>query len=183
MKIGAGSITNLTSGLATVLAAPATKSALSAVAFFSSAEQSLINETVYKSLLTPAVVKKIREGRETKASAFVSHFNDPIKDYSVQQALWDVTRYHQTCSFMYGLRKALEEGEKLAVINQISRLEKRIEQLTAKKDARELERTGKKDENDKVLDPKQDTTYKLYDAQINAAGEKLKGLNTLKTAE
>ncbi|MDQ6987928.1 MAG: hypothetical protein Q9M25_09010 [Mariprofundaceae bacterium] len=39
MNIGAGTVTNLASGLATVLAAPATKSALSAVAFFSSAEQ------------------------------------------------------------------------------------------------------------------------------------------------
>jgi len=177
MNIGAGSITNLASGLATVLAAPATKSALSAVAFFSSAEQSLINETVYKNLLTPAVVKKIREARNAKADKFITHFNDPIKDYSVQQALWDVTRYHQTCSFMYGLRKALEEGEKLSVINQIARLEKRVEQLTDKKDARETERTGKKDKDGNLLDPTQDTTYKLYDKEIKAAQTKLQGLN------
>ncbi len=194
MNIGAGSITNLASGLATVLAAPTTKTALAAVAFFSSAEQSLINETVYKDLLTPAVVKKIREGREAKAAIFVTHFKDEIEKYPVQQALWDVIKYHQTCAFMYGLRKALEEGEKPAIGNQIAKVENRIKRMTIEYDLR-LDKQTEKYRKDNVIpsttalttankkEIAKDTALQLYDAEIKAAQTRLNGLNTLETSE
>ncbi|MDQ6987929.1 MAG: hypothetical protein Q9M25_09015 [Mariprofundaceae bacterium] len=131
------------------------------------------------------MVKKIRQGRNTKADKFVSHFNEPIAKYSVQQALWDVIQYHQTCSFMYGLRKALEEGEKPAISSQIAKVESRIEKMTIKKDLRRdkviTDNAGKT--NSDVLDYKDDPTFKLYEAEIKAAETRLNGLNTLEVSK
>jgi len=59
-------LTNGFSGAATIVAGEITKSVLSGAAFFSNAERSLVNETVYKSELVTAVTKKIRETRGTK---------------------------------------------------------------------------------------------------------------------
>jgi len=173
-----GSIVNLASGLATVLAAPATKSALSAVAFFANAEQSLINETVYKDLLTPAVVKKIRESRDAKVAEFTTHFNDPVQKYSVQAALWDVIKYHQTCAFMYGLQKAIEEGEQPAVKNQIAKLEEKLIKLSDKKDARE-----KSLKNDSKTDEQitGDPTVQTYNELIGQVKNNLLALTSLES--
>lgn len=110
-NIMTGSITNLAAGLATGLSGLAAKSALSAVALFSNAERSLVNESVYKNLLVTAVTAKIREARDAKAAAIIpGNLAEPIDSYPILMVMHDVVGYHYTCSFMFGLEKALKEG-------------------------------------------------------------------------
>jgi len=109
-NITTGTLTNILSGAATVVGGAVAKSALSAGAFLANSERSLVNETVYKSVLVPAVVKKIRMLREDSRKQIVSRFKKGVSDYSIHEAILDVVAYHQSCSFMQGLQRALEEG-------------------------------------------------------------------------
>ena len=109
-NITTGTLTNVLSGAATVVGGAAAKSALSAGAFLANSERSLVNETVYKSVLVPAVVKKIRMLREENRKQIVLRFKEGVPNYSIHEAILDVVAYHQSCSFMHGLQRALEEG-------------------------------------------------------------------------
>lgn len=123
-NIVTGSITNLASGIATATGGLGAKSALAAVAFFANAERSLVNETVYKNLLVTAVTTKIREARDAKAQALLpSKLKESINDYPMLMALHDVISYHYTCSFMFGLEKALKEGIQSTADSRRIRLE------------------------------------------------------------
>jgi len=180
MNVSLGSITNLTTGLATVLAAAPTKTALSAVAFFSNAERSLANEAVYKDMLTTAVVKKIQEGRKSMAIEMDKNFSKSVNAYPVPRALLDVQRYHQTCAFMYGLRKALEEGEKPSLKTQVTRIEERISYLTKKYDNRQTQlkeyvTAARKTQEEANEDP----ALKGFEAALKAANNKLAALSAI----
>lgn len=105
-----GSLTNLFAGAATVASGEATKTLLAGLAAFSSAERSLINETVYKTMVAQAVTKKIRDAKTEQRKAILKKITNDIDHYSMDESLLDVIEYHQTCSFMFGLEKALEEG-------------------------------------------------------------------------
>ncbi len=105
-----GTVTNIASGAATITGGVAAKSALSSVAFLSNAERSLVNETVYKNLLVTAVTKKIGEARTNSKATISAKFSSDIDTYSVLSSVNDIIGYHETCAFMYGLQKALDEG-------------------------------------------------------------------------
>nr|VFK48569.1 MAG: hypothetical protein BECKTC1821D_GA0114238_10626 [Candidatus Kentron sp. TC] len=122
-NISTGTVTNLTSGAATVFGGATTKSALSAVAFFSNAERSLVNETVYKNMLVTAVTKKINDTRSEKRSAITLKFDTGIDEYSVLESVSDVIDYHRVCSFMHGLQKALDEGTQTTPATKKARLD------------------------------------------------------------
>ena len=109
-NISTGTLTNAFSGAATVVGGAGVKAVLAAVAAFSNAERSLVNETVYKSILVPAVTKKIDESRQAKLGIIKENLKKGISDYSLSSAVFDVLEYHQDCSFMEGLQKALDEG-------------------------------------------------------------------------
>lgn len=109
-NIAFGSATSLFAGMASVVSDVHRKSILAALALFSNSERSLINETVYKTMLVHAVDKKILELRDTKAQAMQTRLRTSVADYSVNEALSDWTNFHSACSFMTGLQKALDEG-------------------------------------------------------------------------
>lgn len=109
-NIAFGSATSLFAGMASVASEAHRKSILAALALFSNSERSLINETVYKTMLVHAVDKKILELRDTRAQAMQTKLKTSIEDYSVNEALSDWTQFHSACSFMTGLQKALDEG-------------------------------------------------------------------------
>lgn len=109
-NVTTGTLTNVFSGAAALSGglASGTRSLLSGLALFSNAERSLVNETVYKTMLATAITKKIGETRKKQREAIIQSLKenpDPI-----HLALLDVIDYHQTCSFMFGLQKALDEG-------------------------------------------------------------------------
>jgi hypothetical protein len=106
-----GSVATLFSGAASIAGGASAKSALAAISTFANAERSLLNETIYKSMLVTATSKKIRETRDVKAAALLpGNFGKSIDDYPVILAMRGVVDYHYSCSFMLGLEKALEEG-------------------------------------------------------------------------
>lgn len=109
-NITSGSIALLASGLATVSVGVDAKTGWAAISTLANAERSLINETVYKEKLVNVITSKIRQERDRRAALMVTHFHDTVTDYPVMLALSDLTKYHYTCSFMFGLEKALEEG-------------------------------------------------------------------------
>jgi hypothetical protein len=109
-NVTTGTLTNLFSGASALVGglATSTKSLLSGLALFSNAQRSLVNEEVYKTMLVTAITKKIGETRKKQREAMIQSLKtgpDPI-----HIALLKVTEYHQTCSFMFGLQKALDEG-------------------------------------------------------------------------
>lgn len=109
-NITLGTMTNLFAGAASVVTYQKHRPIFAALALASNSERSLVNETVYKQMLTTAVDKKIMEMREQKMVAMHSSLKLPMSGYSASEALRDVVLFHSTCSFMTGLQKALEEG-------------------------------------------------------------------------
>lgn len=108
-NIATGSISALSAGWASISSGGQVKT-LSALSAFASAERSLVNETIYKSMLTTAIGTKIEESRATKGKALLLRKKESYKDYRIEDALYDIIDYHESCSFYYGLQKALKEG-------------------------------------------------------------------------
>lgn len=136
VNIATGTVAIMSSGWATLTNGVAAKTSLSALSTFANAERSLINETVYKERMVTAITTKIRQAREQKSLDILHHFNDSIATYPVMLALSDVVKYHYTCSFMYGLEKALDEGVQSSLESKKVKLEQEKQQLINFIDAR-----------------------------------------------
>lgn len=76
---------------------------LSGLASASNATRNHINAEVYRNLLSAAVTKAIRQERDSQRSTLLGKFSKDFPDYSVDQMIMDVNRYHQVCSFFSGL--------------------------------------------------------------------------------
>jgi hypothetical protein len=61
--------------------------------------------------------------------------NADYQDYPVSFAIADIIKYHQTCSFMVGLQKALEEGTQPAVGQDKASLEQKLKALVLERDS------------------------------------------------
>ncbi len=117
-----GTLTNLFAGTAAVVNPVTSKSIFSALALFANSERSLFNEVVYKQMLVPAVDGKIVQSRQSDAQAIWTHFSKEVKDYPAAQGIYDVSVFHARCSFMDGLRLALQEGSQPASEQRLARL-------------------------------------------------------------
>jgi len=175
VNIITGTFTNVFAGAATVTTGAIGKSILAALAFFSNSERSLVNETIYKSVLVPAIIKKINEIRLNERREIMAKYdtnkNAAYEDYPVNFALADIIKYHQSCSFMVGLQKALEEGTQTAPGQDRASLEQKLKALVLEKDIRklELDKQGIRSEGDIKKDK-----YIIYlDGQIDAITNKL----------
>lgn len=122
-NITSGSFTNLFSGWSAVAPGERGKSVLSSLALLSNSERSLVNETVYRTVLVPAVDKKIQQTRAEKAIAINNNLSKSMAEYPFVRALSDVIDFHYACSFMSGLQRALEEGNQETVKQKLARLE------------------------------------------------------------
>lgn len=140
-----GTVATLFSGAAAIAGSAAAKSSLAAISTFANAERSLLNETVYKSMLVTATSKKIRETRDLKAAALLpGSFKKPIDEYPMVMAVRDVVDYHYSCSFMLGLEKALEEGTQAGADGKRAKLEQEKLSLERYVDGRKAALTGAK---------------------------------------
>lgn len=124
-NIMTGTVATFFSGAAAIAGSASAKAALASISTFSNAERSLLNETVYKNMLVTATSKKIREVRDTKASALMSPatFGKTTAQYPLVLAVNDIVKYHYACSFMLGLELALQEGTDSGVDAKKARLE------------------------------------------------------------
>lgn len=126
-NIATGTLTSLFAGIATVVTPTITKSIFSALAMFSNSERSLVNEVVYKQILVPAVDSKIQQTRDTKARAIAQHLkDDDLTTYPLSRAINDFMDYHNSCSFMEGLRLALADGVQNSTDTKINTLNNRM---------------------------------------------------------
>jgi hypothetical protein len=165
-NIIAGTFTNAFAGAAAVTPDVATKSLLSALALFSNSERSLVNETVYKQVMVSAVDKKISQLREAKARELYVSFAKPIDQYGANLAIHDVIMFHYNCSFMEGLRLALEEGTQETPKQKAVRLRGTLQLIGAEMDT--LPKSG--------LSTSQQTQFDAMKARYGAVAEELKTL-------
>lgn len=128
-NFGMGTAATLASGWSTVSGALPTKTTLSAISTFFNAERALVNEVYFKDKVVTAITAKIRQARTEKAAQLDTHYRDSLTDYPLMQALSDMVSYHYTCSLVYGLEKALEEGQTSSVEIKRSKLEQERLQL------------------------------------------------------
>ena len=105
-----GSLTTIFTTLSAGAGRMVAKTNLAAIGAISSAERSLINDTVYKGALVPAIHQKILEVRHAKRDGFNGIYNADYVSYPMERAVADAIDYHYTCSFMLGLQLALREG-------------------------------------------------------------------------
>ncbi len=185
VNIITGTLTNAFSGAATITTGAIGKSILAGLAFFSNSERSLVNETVYKSVLVPAIIKKINEIRLNERNAIMTKYEankgGKYEDYPLNFALADIIKYHQTCSFMLGLQKALEEGTQPATGQDRASLEQKLKVLVLEKDNRISElRHQKPTITDEEI--KKDSYIIYLDGQIDAITKKLGEPETKKPA-
>ena len=127
-----GTLTNVFSGTATVVSPATTKSIFAALSFFTNAERSLVNETIYKQMMVSAIDNKIVSKRDESARDIVANLGKPIDQYSVAQAMYDVSAFHNKCSFMEGLRYALVEGEGNVNSRKADALKREINEIEMK---------------------------------------------------
>jgi len=128
LNISTGTLAAFSSGLAAI-STGGQAAALSALSAFSNAERSLVNETVYRNLLTTAIATKIGEMRTTRATALMNHQHLPISEYPAGTAILEMQDYHESCSFMKGLETALKEGTQTTPESKRIQLEIKLEML------------------------------------------------------
>jgi hypothetical protein len=177
-NLGFGTLTNVFAGAATFTGGAAAKEILSSFALISNAERSLINETVYKTMLVTSVSKKIREGRLEQRNAMIKRMrSDNITDYTMNEALLNVLEYHNTCSFMYGLEKALEDGNQNGTELKKLALERQLQKLNLEKKLRENELEVLK-KTDSSLIKADDADLKGLNLRVKALHDALQALET-----
>jgi len=126
-NIALGTLTNLFAGSAAIATAGNAQAVLGALALFSNSERSLMNETVYKTMIVTAVDDKIVEIMKTQAAQIRSNLDLPIGKYGMAQAVMDVVHLHASCSFMEGLRLALSEGTRGSTASKVLTLRQTLE--------------------------------------------------------
>jgi hypothetical protein len=90
--------------------AAAAKTNYAVAGTIASAERSLVNDVVYKSILVPVIHQKILGARLSKRINIDKLYGFSYSDYPVERAIAAVVDYHSSCSFMEGLQLALKEG-------------------------------------------------------------------------
>jgi len=137
-NFGLSTLTTGVAATAAIVTAPATN-ILAALGALFSGTRSHFNENFYRQMLAPGIVRKINETRATQLGIIMAKRGVPVTerpafmvqtkagvrtqtevpsktvmmaDYTVEEALGDVERYHQLCSFSAGLSALIEPGEK-----------------------------------------------------------------------
>jgi hypothetical protein len=166
-----GSLTTFLAGASTVSTVTTSKSILSGLATFSSAERSLMNDVVYKSMIAPVITRKISDHRLEKRRSLIKRMQDEnLTTFSLDSGLMDVIDYHNSCSFIFGLEKALKEGEQDGTKLKKQALEEQLTVLRAQRSAMESNSYKDKDMND----------YNLTKERIESIQKKLIELDSLK---
>lgn len=127
-NIATGSLAALASGLAAI-SPEARASTLSAISAFATSERALVNESIYKTMLTTAIGTKISQLREQKGAALFRRKAETLDSFGVDEAISEVLAFHETCSFRVGLQTALAEGTQTTTETKRQQLEGRAAQL------------------------------------------------------
>ena len=115
-------------GLSIVFTPPGTKSALAAVSAIAGTSRSLVNEEIYANIIAPAITKAIESERNNALVDITRRRQEPITSYTVENAIADAIRYHESWSFYKGLQ-ALTADATTAVANRAAESEDRLAEL------------------------------------------------------
>ncbi len=122
-SLALNAVTTGVSATAAIVVAPATN-ILAAIGAFTSATNSHINAEIYQKFVTPAIVKKINEGRAEKLKEILAKRSRaqkdssqprqaaPVTEYTPESAVGDVERYNQFCSFAWGITALTDSNAK-----------------------------------------------------------------------
>lgn len=103
-NISTGTISNILSGLGSVVGGVETKAALSAGAALTNSTRTLVNQEIYANSLATTIVRAIDLKRKEASSVIEQALTTKnIEDYSAWAAVYDVDEYHRRCSFITGL--------------------------------------------------------------------------------
>ncbi|MBF0462412.1 MAG: hypothetical protein HQL87_13590 [Magnetococcales bacterium] len=164
-----GTVTNLFSGAATIIGGVETKTVFAGMAALSNAERSLINESVYRTMIASAVLAKIEADQGSGRAAIQNKLNNTMAEYPIAYAVQDVLDLHHRCSFQYGLSAALKNGTQDTTDAQINYAEAELGRLQAAQDNRAnlLKNTNP------TMPCIQDTSCRSMTTQITAINEQL----------
>ncbi len=94
-------------------------------------------------------------------------------EYTLPTALADVVQYHNTCSFMYGLNKALQEGIQDTTEADIAKLTRRLTMVSLQIGQKNMEisQPGLDEEDKESLKSERKKLTERYDAISDALKE------------
>lgn len=101
-------LTQTLSGIGSVVQGATASNILSAGAALSSGTQTNINANYYKNQIIYALNKVIDQERDSSVQAIDAKRPLDVTEYSVDEMIRDVNKYHQSCSFERGLQKLLD---------------------------------------------------------------------------
>jgi hypothetical protein len=100
-------------GTAGALATGGTTQVLSGLSALAGTTRAGIQEDVFHKILAPAVVKQINQDRAEHLDKITPNRTKKITEYNVADAVADVIRYHDRCSFYSGLASLTEKAGKV----------------------------------------------------------------------
>jgi hypothetical protein len=143
-----GTITSTLSTVSSIVTGTKLKSWLAGGAAISSATRDHINAEVFRNVLSNAMAKAIENSRATQLTAIKTALKDnDVTDYTIDDAIRDINRYHQTCSFYNGLVLVVDavnragptiENDYRTLTTAISDLNIQIDQMKRDKASAEL---------------------------------------------
>lgn len=134
-----------------------TKTALSASAAITDAAGTGLRANIYQNVLAPAVVTEITNQREARLKQILARKVEDISSFPITEALYEVERYHELCSFYVGIAalakdRAPKARTKEDIQNEIDKLIAQRAPLVARLDAKPVTTEQKSiDEEYKIL--------------------------------
>lgn len=123
-------------------------------------------------MVAQAVTMKIREAKTEQRKEILKKIKTDISQYTMDESLLDAIDYHQTCSFMFGLEKALEEGTQNNSDNKRLKTRNELEQKL-KLALIELDDRQRVKAADATTDPQ----IKKLTERINALNDQIKSID------
>ncbi|MBA3836953.1 MAG: hypothetical protein H2054_12475 [Sphingomonas sp.] len=116
-------VTGLASA-ATIVSGERAKTILSGLGAFTSGAADNVNATVYKNLLSQALINGINNERTRLRSTIYARNDEEVMNFNVDEMIRMVNEYHQACSFYKGLEFALKGTDKLPGLEAFAKSEK-----------------------------------------------------------
>ena len=128
------------------------KESLAATSGVLSASDSIIDSVQFQNLLLASIMKAIDNDRIAFRKQVAERRDDPIADYSLEEALEDATDYHRRCSIVHGImllsktveelqnkNSAIEDLERRQTETQAEELAEQIDQLDSEENKKQIE--------------------------------------------
>jgi len=162
MNFTSGFLSSVLSTMSTAFNPIGTKTALSAGAAVSGAAGTGLQANIYQNILTPAIITEIQNKRVPMRKNILSRLNEGVADYSITEALFEIERYHNQCSFYVGLAELAKDRTVKAKTKDV--IQKEIDLLKTQR--KKLEPVEESDRTGSLQDQEKYNEYKIYSGRI-----------------